>query len=151
MQTIRQGKKQKTWQGHIDKKGVLLYNGNMGYEKAFAEKESSRRGFMTKDIIKSIKQAEEQAQAMKDKALAEAETYVKQAEKLAVKEAETMKEVCRAYKNSQLKDAEKAAQESYVRALEAQREKSGDECSRILENSEAYVGLIVGRIIRGDR
>ncbi len=105
---------------------------------------------MTNDIIKSIKQAEEQAQAIKEAALAEAEACVKQAEAASIKESETMEQVCQAYKNSQLKDAEKIAQENYLRALEAQREKSGTECSKILEDSEGYVGLIVGRIIRGD-
>ena len=105
---------------------------------------------MTNEIIKSIKQAEEQAKAIKENALSQAETYVKDAEKAAVKEAETMEQVCQAYKHSQLKDAEKAAQENYLHALETQRETSGNECSKILEDSEAYVGFIVGRIIRGD-
>lgn len=106
---------------------------------------------MTKDIIKSIKQAEEQAQAMKENALAQAEALVKQAETAAIKEGETMDQVCLAYKNSQLKDAEKAAQERYLQTLEEQRGKSATEASKILEDSEAYVGLIVGRVVRGDR
>lgn len=114
-------------------------------------KENSQRGFMTNEIIKSIKQAEEQAQAIKENALAQAEALVKQAETAAVKEAETMDQVCAAYRNSQLKDAEKAAQEKYLQTLEDQRGKSATHASSILEDSEAYVGIIVGRVIRGNR
>jgi vacuolar-type H+-ATPase subunit H len=106
---------------------------------------------MTQEIIKSIKQAEEQAQAVKDSAVAQAESLIKQAERAAIKEGETMEQVCQAFKNSQLKDAEKLAQQRYEQSLEEQRAKSATECSKILENSESYVGLIVGRVIRGDR
>ena len=106
---------------------------------------------MTQEIIKSIKQAEAQAQALKDNAVAQAEALIKQAEVAAIKEGETMEQVCQAYKNSQLKDAEKLAQQRYEQSLEEERAKSATECSKILEASEGYVGLIVGRVIRGDR
>lgn len=105
---------------------------------------------MTQEIIKSIQDAEAQAQAVKQAALLQAEEIVKQAERAAAKEGETMDEVCRAYKNSQLKDAEKIAEKAYEQALENQREQSATACSKILEESEPYVGVIIGRIIRGD-
>ncbi len=143
--------REKNWQSCIDKIWVLRYNDIMGYESVFAKENRSERGFMTQEIIKSIKQAEAEAAQRKQAALLQAEAHIKAAQDEAVKEQETMEQVCSAYKVSQMKDAEKAAQEKYLAAVEKQREDSATQCSKILEDSEAFVSLIVGRVIGGNR
>lgn len=100
-------------------------------------------------IIQSIKAAEEQAAEIKNAALEKAANILADAEKQAARLERAAIDVCKAYKETQLKQAMADAEQSYQDSLSKKAEETKAYCARILENSDAAVSGIVGRIISG--
>ena len=105
---------------------------------------------MTEDIIKSIAEAEEQGAAMKAAATENAAQTIKQAEKRAAEIEKTSGDVCKAYRETMQKQAEETAARSYAQTLEKAQADAREYCRKILSETDAVVGKIVGRIISGD-
>ena len=106
---------------------------------------------MTEDIIQAIKQAEAQALEMKNAAMEQAAQIISDSEKKAAMMKQTAMDVCRAYRDTQIKQAIADAEQIYQNSLTQKEEETKAYCARILENSDAAVSKIVGRIISGNR
>ncbi|MBO4940349.1 MAG: hypothetical protein J6D30_04945 [Clostridia bacterium] len=106
---------------------------------------------MTEDIIQAIKQAEAQAAEMKNTASEQAAQMILDSEKQASMTEKTAMDVCKAYRDTQIKQAMTDAEQAYQNSLAQKEEETKAYCARILENSDAAVSKIVGRIISGDR
>ena len=105
---------------------------------------------MTEDIIKSIAEAEEDGAAKKATATENAAQAIKQAEQRAAEIEKTSGEVCKAYRETMQKQAEDTANKAYTQTLETARAEAREYCRKILSETDAVVGKIVGRIISGD-
>lgn len=110
-----------------------------------------RRKIMTEEIIRSITEAETQAEQMKAEALEKAAAIVADAELRAERKERSAAEVCKAYRETQIKNAAADAETEYRAALAAEKQAATDYCSRVLEGADAFIGEIVGRILGGDR
>lgn len=106
---------------------------------------------MTEEIMQAIKQAEAQAAAIKEEATQRAALLIADSEKQAARLEQTTQEVCRAYRESQLKQAVVDAETAYQNALAAKEQESRAYCAHVLENADAAVSAIVGRVIGGCR
>ena len=101
-------------------------------------------------IIQSIKAAEAQAADIKNAAETQAANILADAEKQAARLERAAFDVCKAYKETQLKQAVVDAEKAYQDSLYKKAEETTAYCARILENSDAAVSSIVGRIISGN-
>ena len=105
---------------------------------------------MTEEIIRIIKDAEEQALLEKQEAAAQAEKILAEAQKECAQMEQATAAVCKAYKESGKKCAEEAAQKEYTETLEKRTGEAKVYCAEALKNVEAFASTIVGRITRGD-
>lgn len=106
---------------------------------------------MTEEIIKSITDAEAQAAEIKRVASEKAAKILSDAEMQAARLEQSSVEVCKAYRESQTKTAIAEAEEAYRATITAKEKETKEYCTRVLENSDAAVSDIVGRIVCGNR
>ena len=106
---------------------------------------------MTEEIIGAIAAAEEEAAAVKNKAVEEAADRAAQAEVRAAEILCSSEEVCRAYRETQMKAAAANAEKAYRSALSEQGAAAREYADRLSERADRFVGIIVGRIVRGGR
>ena len=105
---------------------------------------------MTEEIIRIIKEAEEQALLEKQAAAMQAEKIVADAQKECTQMEQATAAVCKAYKESGKKTAEEAAQKEYAETLKKHTEEAKSYCVEVLKNVESFASTVVGRIMRGD-
>ena len=105
---------------------------------------------MTEEIMKTIAEAERKATEIKAKATERATQIVKEAEARAVEIEKSSAEVCKAYRETAQKNAEAEAQKQYVATLEKAQAEASEYCRKILNQTEAPVSKIVGRITNVD-
>ena len=102
---------------------------------------------LMEEIIKDIAAAEEEAARIKAEAQKRAQELVADAEREARALSERTEEELKAYRDEQAKRAGAEASAEYDAAVAAARREAEAETSRLLENTDAAVGRIAGRIL----
>lgn len=102
------------------------------------------------EIIKDIAAAEEEAACIRAEAQKKAQELVAAAEREARALSERTEEELKVYREEQLRAAREEADAEYEAAVSAARKAAEEETARLLQNTDAAVGRIAGRIV-GDR
>ena len=102
------------------------------------------------EIIKDIAAAEEEAARIRSEAPKNAQELVAAAEREARALSERTEEELKVYREEQLRAAREEADAEYEAAVSAARKAAEEETARLLQNTDAAVGRIAGRIV-GDR
>lgn len=103
------------------------------------------------EIIKSITEAEAQADALKKQALLQAEKIIEQAEERAATIEKNSAEECKAFREKTLKNAQLQAQQEYDHAIEKKREEGKTYVKERLEQCNLQVQEVVRRVSGGNR
>lgn len=102
------------------------------------------------EIIKSITEAEAQAEERKAQALSRAEKIAGQAEEQAAEIEKKSAEACKAFRENALKSAQMKAQENYDRALDEKRVEAKAYVEEHLKGCTLQVQEIVRRVSGGN-
>lgn len=102
------------------------------------------------EIIKSITEAEAQAEERKAQALSHAEKIAAQAEERAAEIEKKSAEECKIFRENALKNAQAEAQEKYDRALDEKRVEAKAYVAEHLKGCNLQVQEIVRRVSGGN-
>jgi len=102
------------------------------------------------NMIQAITEAEEKAAAMKADATLRAETIVAEAERKAAETEKNARAVCKAYTTTQMKLALQNAEAQYTADVAKAAADAKAKSQTIMQNVDATVARIVGRIVSGD-
>lgn len=103
---------------------------------------------MEENVIEYIKQAEAQAADRRAEAQARAAEILADAEKRVAEMARVSERDCAKYRADELARAEVRAREQYQAALKEAQENAKRDADKLLENADAYVPEILGRILK---
>lgn len=109
---------------------------------------------MNTELIETITGAERQAAQEKERAAAQAELLVKEAENKAKNVLSASAEVCKAYQDTQLRLASSQSEKNYAEELRKARAEAEETAKEALKNAEISVSGIIKRIVdceNGDR
>ncbi|MCI8734298.1 MAG: hypothetical protein HFE40_01945 [Clostridia bacterium] len=101
------------------------------------------------EIIKSITEAEERAEALKEAAQVKSAAIIAQAETEAEQIAKRCETDCKLYRESQIRKAEKEAEENYLKSVSDKKAKAKAYADGVLKNCDSAVSDVVRRITRG--
>ncbi len=106
---------------------------------------------MTEDIIKKITTAESEAADIKRAAQENAAKILADAQKNAQGIENSAAETCKVYVTEQIQKSRADAETEYLAAMQKQEKDAKAYCETALQNAEASVQEIVGRVLRGNR
>lgn len=102
------------------------------------------------DIIKSVNEAETQAEEIKSGAEQQAAQILADAEKKAAAILKQSEEKLKLYREEQLRAAQTNAEDEYKDALQASAQKAEEYANSLIRSTEIQVSEVVGRVSRGN-
>ena len=105
---------------------------------------------MKTELIETITDAERQAAQEKERAAAQADLLVKEAEDRAKNTLSASADVCKAYSETQLRLAASQCEKRYAEELKKARAEAEETAKEALKNAEISVSGIIKRIVDGE-
>ena len=102
------------------------------------------------DILKSVNEAERQADEIKSGAEEKAAQILADAEKQASEILKEGEEKLKIYREEQLKSAHDTAEKEYKKAIADNAEKAEEYANSLMERTKIQVSEVVGRVTRGN-
>ncbi|MCH5142140.1 MAG: hypothetical protein J1G07_00270 [Clostridiales bacterium] len=102
------------------------------------------------DIIKSVNEAEGQAEEIKSSAEQKAAQILADAEKQAAEILKRSEEKLKIYREEQLKSAQAVAEEEYKNTLQSSAKTAEEYASSLIKRTDIQVNEVVGRVSRGN-
>ena len=102
------------------------------------------------DIIKSVNEAERQAEEIKAGAEQKAAQILADAEKKAAEILKSSEEKLKIYREEQLKSAQVSAEDNYKKTISDNAEKAEEYANSLIAKTDIQVSEVVGRVSRGN-
>ena len=130
---------------------AIIYRNKANYQSFHPSPTGKAKAeFSMEEIIKSITEAEAQAEALKAQALARAAEIAELAEERAAEIEKKSAKECKEFRENALKTAQAQAQQAYDRAIEEKRGEAKTYVEQHLERCNLQVQEIVRRVLSGN-